>query len=119
MIPGWGDLTSCRGDLAVARWHLVHNIQFTNPNVSGGGLSIMCAPTGTISFSNMYLNSMLRSRYDENAIYKCFEDDFGQNSNYACASSPSAAEPRPPNPPVHAPPHSLALIRLAGVPTGI
>jgi fibronectin type 3 domain-containing protein len=58
------------------------NIQFTNPNVSGGGFSIMCSPTGSMNFSNMYLNSMLRSRYDENAIYKCFEDDFGQNSNF-------------------------------------
>jgi hypothetical protein len=58
------------------------NIQFTNPNVSGGGFSIMCAPTGSMNFSNMYLNSMLRSRYDENAIYKCFEDDFGANSNF-------------------------------------
>jgi len=58
------------------------NIQFTNPNVSGGGFSIMCAPTGSMNFSNMYLNSMLRSRYDENAIYKCFEDDFGTNSNF-------------------------------------
>ncbi len=42
----------------------------------------MCAPTGSMNFSNMYLNSMLRSRYDENAIYKCFEDDFGANSNF-------------------------------------
>jgi fibronectin type 3 domain-containing protein len=58
------------------------NIQFTNPNVSGGGFSIMCAPTGSMNFSNMYLNSMLRSRYNENAIYKCFEDDFGVNSNF-------------------------------------
>jgi hypothetical protein len=58
------------------------NIQFTNPNVSGGGLSIMCAPTGSMNYSNMYLNSMLRSRYNENAIYKCFEDDFGTNSNF-------------------------------------
>jgi fibronectin type 3 domain-containing protein len=58
------------------------NIQFTNPNASGGGFSIMCAPTGSINYSNMYLNSMLRSRYSENAIYKCFEDDFGVNSNF-------------------------------------
>jgi hypothetical protein len=58
------------------------NIQFTNPNVSGGGLSILCAATGSMNYSNMYLNSMLRSRYDENAIYKCFEDDFGVNSNF-------------------------------------
>jgi len=58
------------------------NIQFTNPNVSGGGFSIMCAATGSMNFSNMYLNSMLRSRYNENAIYKCFEDDFGVNSNF-------------------------------------
>jgi len=56
------------------------NIQFTNPNVSGGGCSFQMGPTGTLNFSNIYLNSMLRSRYNENAVYKCFMDDFGANS---------------------------------------
>jgi fibronectin type 3 domain-containing protein len=56
------------------------NIQYTNPNVSGGGCSLQMSATGTMDFSNMYMNSMLRSRYNENAIYKCFEDNFGVNS---------------------------------------
>jgi fibronectin type 3 domain-containing protein len=58
------------------------NLQFTNPNVSGGGCSLQMSATGTMNFSNIYLNSMLRSRYDENAVYKCFEDNFGANSNF-------------------------------------
>jgi fibronectin type 3 domain-containing protein len=58
------------------------NLQFTNPNVSGGGCSMQMSATGTMNFSNIYLNSMLRSRYDENAVYKCFEDNFGANSNF-------------------------------------
>ena len=58
------------------------NIQFTNPNVSGGGCSFQMSATGTMNFSNIYLNSMLRSRYNENAVYKCFEDNFGANSNF-------------------------------------
>ena len=58
------------------------NIQFTNPNVAGGGNSIRLAATGTMDFSNCYFNSMLRSRYNENAIYKCFMDNFGVNSNF-------------------------------------
>src|SRR5258708_6159843 len=53
-------------------------IQFTSPNASGGGISFRVS--GTLDFSNMYLNSMLRSRYNQNAIYKCFMDNFGTNS---------------------------------------
>jgi hypothetical protein len=56
------------------------NIQFTNPNVSGGGISFRMSATGTLDFGNMYLNSMLRSRYNQQAIYKCFMDNFGTNS---------------------------------------
>jgi fibronectin type 3 domain-containing protein len=58
------------------------NIQFTNDQVAGGGCSIRLSATGTMDFSNMYLNSNLRSRYNENAIYKCFMDNFGVNSHF-------------------------------------
>lgn len=58
------------------------NVQFTNPNVAGGGNSIRLAASGSMDFSNVYFNSMLRSRYNENAIYKCFMDNFGVNSNF-------------------------------------
>ena len=58
------------------------NIQFTNSAVAGGGCSIRLSATGTMDFSNMYLNSNLRSRYNENAIYKCFMDNFGVNSRF-------------------------------------
>ncbi|OIQ88781.1 amylopullulanase precursor [mine drainage metagenome] len=58
------------------------NIQFTNPNVAGGGCSIRLAATGTMNCGNLCFNSMLRSRYNENAIYKCFMDNFGVNSDF-------------------------------------
>jgi hypothetical protein len=35
-----------------------------------------------MDFSNMYLNSNLRSRYNEQAIYKAFMDNFGVNSRF-------------------------------------
>lgn len=54
------------------------NIQFTSPNAASGGISFRI--TGTVDFSNMYINSNLRTRYNQNAIYKCFMDDFGTNS---------------------------------------
>jgi hypothetical protein len=54
------------------------NIQFTNPNAAGGGISLRI--TGQLDFSNVYLNSNLRSRYGQNAIYKGFMDNFGTNS---------------------------------------
>lgn len=57
-------------------WHT--NIQFTNPNISGGGISFRVA--GQLDFSHIYMNSMLRSRYSEGAIYKAFMDNFGKNS---------------------------------------
>jgi hypothetical protein len=57
-------------------WHT--NIQFTNPNVAGGGISFRVA--GQLDFSHVYMNSMLRSRYHEGAIYKGFMDNFGVNS---------------------------------------
>ncbi|MCL2489058.1 MAG: Ig-like domain-containing protein, partial [Oscillospiraceae bacterium] len=33
-----------------------------------------------LDFGHMYLSSMLRSRYGEEAVYKCFMDSFGSNS---------------------------------------
>nr|WP_164472870.1 discoidin domain-containing protein [Cohnella candidum] len=54
------------------------NIQFTNPNASGGGISLRMS--GKLDFSNIYLNSNLRSRYGQNAVYKGFMDNFGVNS---------------------------------------
>ncbi|WP_337031486.1 discoidin domain-containing protein [Paenibacillus illinoisensis] len=57
-------------------WHT--NIQFTNPNAASGGISFRVQ--GKLDFSNVYMNSMLRSRYSENAVYKGFMDNFGKNS---------------------------------------
>ncbi|WP_408894927.1 discoidin domain-containing protein [Paenibacillus taichungensis] len=57
-------------------WHT--NIQFTNPNAASGGISFRVQ--GKLDFSNIYMNSMLRSRYNENAVYKGFMDNFGKNS---------------------------------------
>ncbi|MEW9698572.1 CARDB domain-containing protein [Paenibacillus sp. SI8] len=54
------------------------NLQFTNPNAAGGGISLRIS--GKLDFSNIYLNSNLRSRYNQNAIYKGFMDNFGTNS---------------------------------------
>ncbi|MGO4544626.1 discoidin domain-containing protein [Paenibacillus sp. 2TAB23] len=57
-------------------WHT--NIQFTNPNSASGGISFRVE--GKLDFSNIYMNSKLRSRYHEGAIYKGFMDNFGKNS---------------------------------------
>jgi hypothetical protein len=57
-------------------WHT--NIQFTNPNSASGGISFRVE--GKLDFSHIYMNSKLRSRYHENAIYKGFMDNFGKNS---------------------------------------
>ncbi|WNS45355.1 discoidin domain-containing protein [Paenibacillus sp. MMS20-IR301] len=57
-------------------WHT--NLQFTNPNAAGGGISLRIL--GKLDFSNVYMNSNLRSRYNQNAIYKGFMDNFGNNS---------------------------------------
>ena len=54
------------------------NIKFTNPNKEGGGISGGNGSHGPdgyskkIEFCNMYINSALRSRMDQMAIYKCF-----------------------------------------------
>ena len=57
-------------------WHT--NIQFTNSNSASGGISFRV--TGQLDFSHVYMNSNLRSRYNQNAIYKAFMDNFGNNS---------------------------------------
>lgn len=56
------------------------NIQFTNSQAYGGGVSFKMAQTGKMDFSNMYLNSNLRSRYSQGAVYKAFMDEFGTGS---------------------------------------
>lgn len=55
------------------------NIQFTNPNASSGGISFRIQ--GKLDFSHIYMNSMLRSRYNQNAVYKGFMDNLGNNSH--------------------------------------
>ncbi|MBQ9887313.1 MAG: right-handed parallel beta-helix repeat-containing protein [Lachnospiraceae bacterium] len=49
------------------------NIQFTNSAKSMGGIS---GNVSNVEFCNMYLNSNLRSRYNEAAVYKCFMDNW-------------------------------------------
>ena len=50
------------------------NIQFTNASAGKGGISGDTA--SNIEFCNMYINSNLRSRYNEKATYKCFMDNW-------------------------------------------
>jgi hypothetical protein len=55
------------------------NIQFTNDQPGTGGISGGVEQDGyckNIEFCNMYLNSHLRSRYNQQAVYKCFMDVF-------------------------------------------
>ncbi|KAF0094299.1 MAG: APHP domain-containing protein [Puniceicoccaceae bacterium 5H] len=59
-------------------WHT--NIQFTNSNAASGGISFRLTENGQLDFGHLYLNSSLRSRYNQNAVYKCFMDNFGANS---------------------------------------
>lgn len=63
------------------------NIQFTNPDAGGGGISAGWQTSGSkdgycnnIEFCNMYINSNLRSRYNQQAVYKCFMDVFTDGS---------------------------------------
>lgn len=57
------------------------NIQFTNPNQQSGGIDgADNGKTENIEFCNMYINSNLRSRYEEKAIYKCFMGTYGGES---------------------------------------
>ena len=58
------------------------NLKFTNPNKSGGGISGGNGKHGpddyckNMDISNFYINSSLRSRYNQEAVYKCFMDVF-------------------------------------------
>lgn len=57
------------------------NIQFTNSAQQSGGISGNGdGKTKNIEFCNLYINSNLRSRYGENAIYKGFMDVFDGRS---------------------------------------
>ena len=57
------------------------NIQFTNSKPQSGGIDgADHGKVSNIEFCNMYINSKLRSRYDEKAVYKCFMGTFGENS---------------------------------------
>lgn len=57
------------------------NIQFTNSKPQSGGIEgVGNGKTKNIEFCNMYINSKLRSRYDEKAIYKCFMGTYGDNT---------------------------------------
>ena len=55
------------------------NIHFTSDQKQSGGIS------GTdnwenVEFCHVYISSMLRSRYNQQAIYKCFMDTYGKNT---------------------------------------
>ena len=58
------------------------NLKFTNPNPFGGGISGgngSHGPDGycnNVEICNLYLNSNLRSRHNQQAVYKCFMDVF-------------------------------------------
>ena len=55
------------------------NIQFTNDQPGTGGISGGVEQDGycrNVEFCHMYLNSNLRSRYNQQAVYKCFMDVF-------------------------------------------
>ena len=58
------------------------NLKFTNPNPFGGGISGgngKHGPDGycnNVEICNLYLNSNLRSRHGQQAVYKCFMDVF-------------------------------------------
>lgn len=53
-------------------WHT--NLKFTSDQQYGGGIS--GNDCKNVEFCNMYIDSNLRSRYKENAVYKCFRDVF-------------------------------------------
>ncbi len=63
------------------------NIQFTSDKAFGGGISGGNGSNGgadgyckNLEFCNMYINSNLRSRYNQMAVYKCFMDVFTDGS---------------------------------------
>ncbi|HIW31798.1 MAG TPA: carbohydrate-binding protein, partial [Candidatus Paenibacillus intestinavium] len=74
-----GSPTNMIDDLTVVGsgiWHT--NLKFTNANAASGGISFRIA--GQLDFSHVYMNSNLRSRYNQEAVYKGFMDNFGINS---------------------------------------
>ena len=62
------------------------NLKFTNPNPFGGGISGGNGSHGrdgycsNVEICNLYLNSNLRSRHNQQAVYKCFMDVFKDGS---------------------------------------
>lgn len=63
------------------------NLQFTNDQPFGGGISGGNGSNGgadgyckNLEFCHMYINSNLRSRYNQQAVYKCFMDVFTDGS---------------------------------------
>lgn len=62
------------------------NIQFTSEEAFGGGISagnssyVADGYCKNLEFCNMYINSGLRSRHGEMAVYKCFMDIFDGGS---------------------------------------
>ena len=57
------------------------NIQFTNSNANSGGIAFAGENSCyNVEFCNMYINSNLSSRYNEQASYKCFSDVPGNGS---------------------------------------
>ena len=59
------------------------NIQFTNDQPGMGGISGGIERDGyckNVEFCNMYINSNLRSRYYQQAVYKCFMDVWSNGS---------------------------------------
>lgn len=63
------------------------NIQFTSDKAFGGGISGGNGSNGgadgyckNLEFCHMYINSNLRSRYNQMAVYKCFMDVFCDGS---------------------------------------
>ena len=58
-------------------------IQFTNDQPGTGGISGGVTNDGyckNVEFCNMYINSNLRSRYNQQAVYKCFMDVWANGS---------------------------------------
>ena len=59
------------------------NNQFSNDQQGSGGISGGVNRDGyckNIEFCNMYINSKLHSRYNQQAVYKCFMDVFSEDS---------------------------------------
>ena len=54
-------------------------LHFTSSQPGGGGISGDDSCSG-LEFCHVYMSSMLRSRYNQQAVYKAFMDTFGTNS---------------------------------------